>query len=1393
MDINNNQQINTFTKGMNTDTSDAFIGADQYRYAENLRISTDTNSSGGALVPIDGTVLVSDKNGVCDWDNIIAMTSARDLLVVIGTKTVRGKVYMQVYEYNTSDEELLDLAPKTWRVMLVSNGDQNGMLIGDDSQVPSHVSTVVRWESNKNVKIYIADGVHKLMSIRLDRSTDVEQLESATDSLDTILEPPTAEICDDLEGNIRAAKVQYAYFFGISGNQVTALSPLSKQLVLYKDNTKGFGTEEEEGPSTGKSANVYIPQDSINTALANNSAIDFMRVYRISYLLTGHDPKIDLIYNGEVTSTVEDRGESWATTTMEELMSMEMSQVRPNEIESKGDFLFLANVSYARDGIDDMFKDIDATAPSTGGDEAFKTYKWNPEHWKNPEDPEHFGGQGEYFKWEYSFQDVELSYNNEILSGDDIVSLRRGEVYRYGVVLYDEHGQESSPKFIADIMIPPESQDGFQVVKSFNENSVTLRRIGIKFSVVKDLEQKGVYGWQIVRCNRTFKDKINLFQGICGLPLRLYKDWRTDTFKWWEVDSKWSTIHFESLTPQNRLYPGGFMSMQYYRDAWNSLGNAAYTDTNTLMFACPEFCYMKADTEVLLKYVNEKNLVFDTTQCYSIPTYTMHNAGRIYVKNAKDAVNGYTLASFRYIDTQTCFADSKLKEKRRPGDDQLWVDAYGPVGLNYTYGGTVTIEGLKDCVLTSYKDDGTTRNHLTALYNIVPKDFYIVKDTTTLPNESVQINKSVPVTVWNDQFMKFSDGDRFIYTEGENVFNIGVDSEFINWVAAGIDPTVYTKQGDIVGGIKQVLTTKYRDLQNEQHAQIMSNTYGLVRYAATGGKYLLFSAEDTSTGFGYFNSPNDDIFPIQIGNIRTNHPLPYGGNSQQSKLNSVYYANGNFVKGAQINAESDVFDGDTYLCMFTYNAAHCFIDAKYWNINKACIIYTVPIESSINLKARAGTLYPDLPYRDINRFVQDDPAKIDLYTESYIQDESAYIYNAAYDSLSSVKKYLPVFYNSVQSNVFDTRIHFTSAKEDNEQIDTWFSTNSDNFIDVDSRYGSITNMRLFKDKLIFWQERAIGLLTVNEKTIVQNNEGDGLMLALNQNVVKRYDYISTKYGMKKGQHTDTQSDNGLYWWDSDNKELLQYSSGLVPLTKAHLVENYINSKDESVTPCVSYCCDFDEIIANVRKSSGSDGESLVFNEKLNVFTGVYTFDPIYSTAIGNGLYLTKPKDYVGNAAEVYVMSPNKTETNTTLFGNAAYPLLQYIVNNQSTFVKTFDIQTFGGNFYGGGGHGERSTNQENVPELSKYPRVTLNGNDSSAMKPITLSYVTPLNQKASISGDNMSNREYDFRIDIPRNKNSQTWGDRLRGKTMQCEIKSSSNSKEFSLQYVITKYRMSWS
>ena len=149
--------------------------------------------------------------------------------------------------------------------------------------------------------------------------------------------------------------------------------------------------------------------------------------------------------------------------------------------------------------------------------------------------------------------------------------------------------------------------------------------------------------------------------------------------------------------------------------------------------------------------------------------------------------------------------------------------------------------------------------------------------------------------------------------------------------------------------------------------------------------------------------------------------------------------------------------------------------------------------------------------------------------------------------------------------------------------------------------------------------------------------------------------------------------------------------------------------------------------------------------------------PLFGTSVYNNLILTNEND---------VYKYNDSQGSSILFENVITPLIQYVVNKESSYNKVFDISTFGGRFYGG---------------------------DKRGVDKLTFTFKTPLKQSSSGTGSKfITNREYDFRLDIPRNANS-SYGDRMRGKTMQCELKSSSNSTDFSLQYIITKYRMSWS
>ncbi len=306
-----------------------------------------------------------------------------------------------------------------------------------------------------------------------------------------------------------------------------------------------------------------------------------------------------------------------------------------------------------------------------------------------------------------------------------------------------------------------------------------------------------------------------------------------------------------------------------------------------------------------------------------------------------------------------------------------------------------------------------------------------------------------------------------------------------------------------------------------------------------------------------------------------------------------------------------------------------------------------------------------------------------------------------------------------------------------------------NYLDVDSRHGEITNLKLFKDRLIFWQNNATGILSSNERTMLNDSDGNQIILG-NGGVLQRSDYISTMYGMKPKQFVTTQSNTTLYWWDGSDKEILAYSeNGILPLASLKGIRNYLNEHDENSHPYMFYDTQNKELVSSV-----VNDESIVYSEQIEAFSSVYKFMPLYGTNLTTDILTTTTDSVYKQWSDAQ---------NAQLFGENIYPKIEYVVNSQNMFPKVFDIQTFGGRFYG--------------------------GDDLHDLK---FDYKTPLKQHSECTGTAVTNREYDFRLDIPRN-NNDSYGGRMRGKTMQCELSSTNNSTDFSIQYITTKYRMSWS
>ena len=1328
MDINNNQQTNTFTKGMNTDVSDMLMDSSQYRYAENIRLVTNTDSNSGEIRVVDGT----EYTGWSPFPGgtIKAMTSIRDVMIVAGFKNGLDNIYV----YDTSDN-------KGWvQAYIGKQGEQFGEFL----------SLVTRYENEKLIKLYIADGENQLMYINLapyikfiGAAPDaVEGIDDIAMNLEEFIMPIKAEVSES-SGSVPGVKVQYAYRYYKLGGAATQISPMSNPVTIYKTSNEGYAETDQ---TTSKSVELTLPS-------APKEYIDRMQIYRISYIQVGQPPLVNLIYDNEIMSDTKyiDRGTNVQSVDVSEFLSIVKFTFIPKVIESKNNYLFAGNIKYIQSDIDSFINDDDVRCLSTGdydGD-TVRTYnkqfesdnimEFDISNWKI-KGTNKAGGVGEYFQWTYNIKKVVVDkYNrkfevvgsyspgNEIKT--QLQSLRQGEVYRYGAIFYDKEGNKSSVKWIADIMAPNVNESGERLTPFWIRNHLEgefeseapygylIYQIGINFTVTKMPE--GISAIEIVRVDRSVADRITISEGPSGFPYRIY---HKDTYESGDFNKT------------SYICPTGFLSTNlFYADSSDATeedddqirSNKAFSDNNYLMFSSPEYVYQSDDIKNLIK-TNKNKLQIDVKyNMYSL-SGGMIDGGTSYKKlstGLDQQLKPYDLDNaslFNYSTQAPDFVQQKAGSDTVPSNTPTWKYDMGCAFYNshefYKY-------LIGESVLSYTKYTISAYVALAHYINIADRD----KNKYSIDDVAYP---TVP------QFDTFFGEDEHKTNWANDIVSVNSDTQYSCWSAP------------LLMGVRDARNHMENESTLDYHWWDDGTVYpsGIVRRypclypTGTTGKCMVMHLTKPMP----LCQSNPEYLSCPIIRLRKIGVVPYGGVDTIS--NSVYISHGNII--TQKNVVTPVFDGDCYPGVFVYNASHAWYEPNTPAGIRQVGIYIIPIESDIDLSATYGDTYNKLETQ-YAYYIQDDEAAIN---NNYQQNKKAYLYNTAYGAQPNAMTYSSIKYTEIDTSTCDTRVHYSQPKTNGEHIDNWLNFKALDFLDVDSRYGEITNMRLFKDAMLYWQNNATGILSINERTIL-NDASDNQIILGTSDVLQRYDHISTTYGMLPNQYeAETQSNNTQYFWDGNNREILAYAGGteLVPLTKIKAVSSYINTIDSINHPSLSYDRKFNELISSV-----VDDGAIVYNEHTQNFTSIYTFNPTYRATINDRLYYND-----GNG--IYRTAVDKKQE-STLFGNAAKPRVLYVVNQNAQYPKVFDIATFGGRFYG--------------------------GDDLSNIK---FDFYTPLKQHGYADGSQITNREYDFRLAIPRNDDS-SYGDRLRGKTMQCELSSDSNSTDFSLQYIITKYRMSWS
>ena len=485
----------------------------------------------------------------------------------------------------------------------------------------------------------------------------------------------------------------------------------------------------------------------------------------------------------------------------------------------------------------------------------------------------------------------------------------------------------------------------------------------------------------------------------------------------------------------------------------------------------------------------------------------------------------------------------------------------------------------------------------------------------------------------------------------------------------------------------------------------------------------------------------------------------YGGNSYSAVQNSVYITTG-------ASAESSVstvlcYGGDTYLNIFDYNNCMFSYNTDDYYNNKSNRLFLgafIPCESSINLALTHADSSINRTYQAgdgyANHFVEDDIVTVgDLYT----QNTPSYAYNDAYSAQPNAKKFVAKSIYNIDNLLTDTRIISSELKTNNEVTDSWTKFKVANYLDVDTRFGPINDMKLFKNNLVFWQTDAFGTVAVNERSIITDNNPGALTLGVG-GILDRYDYFTTMNGESPNQlRANTQSDSTVYWYDSKRNEICGFNGQLQTVSKLKGVQSYLNKNKDlfKKDPIAVYDKKYNEVLFTL------GDKTLAFNEQLGVFTSFYNYNPDYYAEFSDKLYLFKSlKLFKYNGGEQADLDSDKAKVSE----------IEFVVNKDYPQTKTFDNVEYSGNF----------TTDTNFDLIL---------------------FTTKRQTSETLTSEDIDYREDTYKFAIPRNSlklneveqlANKSYKDRMKGKYLICNYKYDCNGgNKFKVPYISTAYRYS--
>lgn len=1570
MGTNTEPQINSFAGGLNSDDDLSVVATNQYIDARNIKISSYRGGEGrdnrhGSLMPVQGVKLAGSFAG--EDNKVVATGSIRDYGVVVCIDENENK--LKVYSFKNAiggtvhDQDFNDIQKSSLVV------DAPLLPLDKGEKYPDTFDIQLNYESENNIKLYLADSIHPIMVFNISNDFVYKELDKCLSYPEAVCKPPVFE--EYVPGKIEFGVVSYCYQLYNRYGIHTGASIQCQQIPIgnydFDNRYVKCGGKQGAISNCGVKISIQIPRDYWH--------LDYIKVFRVQYTQNGQMPIVSVIYDAKVNFNEQDSTELIINDvgndpieyiSVEELNSLQGVRIIPNSLASKDGFLFAANTKTIQTTIKDFDKwdtrafrfnyENKSTVTDVNGNDTFtidahehdieddsvavppfdhdcydgtynninkeaslysanfvfdSKYRW-------------VGGSGKNIEWRfvissqvedscikenntrkigtlYNYSQKENVQQNNVFYIDKnfkpsiiekaefdpginkntwlIKSLRRNEIYRYGIVLYDKYCQASPVKWIADIRTPNVTEEGFQLMSSNTivngkRYELVIRNLGIQF-MVKSLPE-GCTGYQIVRCSRHESDIATISQGVLSSPVsnaysKAYEGNNDD----YQV-TKYHMFCPTGFLTTNKFIEGYYVHNQLVGDGKDSESQCMTNIDNDklLQFVSKEICYQPESFKQFTKdkkyYLQKQSFLFgargdykfkddqydfvgngDNGAWYDYGPLVGYNkrtnfkfiipcisncAVELFTGRNDDGdargdiyVNDLTIER-GYADPKTseiCYLDApynpnyfyeinpqahKHKGHNFIGPLHYFVATVGGLGNDRPYSCAL----IKDCILNFdrlYNNDEQSANERKEKSGkfIIQKTFAYIKlyEQSVQPYEFIINRRPDPGDWWwfntvqkTNYIQDFQLVDQIKWDQAfKRNFNKGGDEQasskaypnyavsaggalFTNMVTGGIcndtNGNIFGSFGNYNGGFKSDGTGKHGNknacfgtggkclLLSCQYKE--RGTAGAISYyyPENGNYYDSLKQEEYQTDHTEIGEIYKIIRPTLLGTYLTNlrqQITPYGGYSFTNRLTNIYYGDGNYFESK--NKWNTVFDGDCHVETFEYTSMHKVYGAykngdKLQFPNTHMITYSIPTESNIWCRFQYGWTFSSNARDNYASFIQSEPCEI---TEAYVQKEPEYVYNSVYSvqntsiPLAAYDDLNPQDYNKT----IDTRVYYSDLKQNDEIIDSWCKFRSSNFIDVDQEYGPITDICTFKNVLTFCQEQSFGVLSVNDRSVATDNSGQNIVLGTG-GVLDRYDYYSNTYGMHKQQFCSACTTGGLYWFDSHNNVICLFDGqSVTQLSKQAKVQNILNKYKKDDNFKVFYNNRYNEVIFNVL----SDDMQIVYNEMLGKFTSTLTIPFDGAIQFFNGEYLVKKNDTVCIYQYDYLDESPKS-TNQQLLSS----YVKYVVAQQPLITKVFD-------------------NQEIVTYENLQLQDTIRDDDDYFSKNHKYTWQTESQKIESNLEEQITLRENNHRFAIPRADG--LFGNRARGKVMICSIEDIKPNPAMAIQYIITKYRQSWS